>query len=866
MSECSFNHDLELCRQFFDGIALKGQTANEALFKILKLIASEFSAFGCIVWECIQTEESKDARETDRSYLKNETLYTLSSFFATEGEDSLYIHDLPVFDEQEGFSVSGKALCESRPCRVADVQAEGGPRKDLPFLRKHNIGPICSIPFRFHDELLGSDGRNHGTLDLHRTKNQPHFSDKEVQRLEIVVNLFPHLFRSIRTSQFLRLSDKVGEIIQNSLWSTQYSEDILFSILQKSCESIEKEFGCVDVSVVGNSKNTSSNEYNIITSTWKCEVANEHKKYKVLLSDTKESIVPTSRKTEWVLRSRKNLWIFDIANQNIEQLKRQYPGFIPDPNDTSINETKAAFSSKSPPPKPDKFPPISYIAVPLLDGQKVLGAIRCCGASQPPYYFTKRDVRLLELIAGRIAHLLGTSNYIRTQGRQLSAVEDLASGLSDVNHLLQRSASKTEVPGDEIRRDIIRAVIGRIPNTQVAMFWTYENGKKLLTCEEVSGSFFNAHQESVKEDFLRTTISVNQKQDSSGVPSPILSVVQNGKTLKNDNLHRAMLTNAEVTHCPCRFGLFVPVQAGGEIYGVLDLKTSADLGFSNLDRVLAELLGTQLGIYFSLIRMVDKIDTLRNEMVRSNEELTHQLIGPLAQARARADRILRKAPHNIHESFKPQVRAIECYAIRGLCRRALGVMNTLRHCVSAESGKEIVADPDWLKASPEQYIQGVLESAAFDSELQYHQSGVEFEIDRRSIQETFSRRSVWLDKELWEQVVYNSFDNAIKYSDEMSTVLVRAVRQQDGNCAIEISNRGIPLSKEEANNSTERGWRSPNAIKVTAQGAGLGNWLALRIMQELKGNFEILPTDDAGLVKVRLTLHTTRGNPSGFRY
>jgi len=52
----------------------------------------------------------------------------------------------------------------------------------------------------------------------------------------------------------------------------------------------------------------------------------------------------------------------------------------------------------------EELPPPGYMAVPILAGGRVVGAIRCSAANDPPYYYAERELRLLQVAASDIGH------------------------------------------------------------------------------------------------------------------------------------------------------------------------------------------------------------------------------------------------------------------------------------------------------------------------------------------------------------------------------------------------------------------------------------------------------------------------------
>lgn len=99
----------------------------------------------------------------------------------------------------------------------------------------------------------------------------------------------------------------------------------------------------------------------------------------------------------------------------------------------------------------------------------------------------------------------------------------------------------------------------------------------------------------------------------------------------------------------------------------------------------------------------------------------------------------------------------------------------------------------------------------------------------------------------------NLLDNAGKYSDLNTNVTVRASLSQK-HFRISVTNRGIPISRDDRKHLVERGVRGDQAMSIVAHGRGLGLYIAEKLMQAMGGDLEIIPTDSGGLNEFRLLL------------
>ena len=95
-----------------------------------------------------------------------------------------------------------------------------------------------------------------------------------------------------------------------------------------------------------------------------------------------------------------------------------------------------------------------------------------------------------------------------------------------------------------------------------------------------------------------------------------------------------------------------------------------------------------------------------------------------------------------------------------------------------------------------------------------------------------------LDSEAYEQVLLNLLDNAVKYSREEKNIEV-SIRQENDTIIIEISDRGIGISKKDIEKIFEKFFRSsvPDGRKIP--GSGIGLTLVKEIIMAHGGTVEV---------------------------
>ena len=89
------------------------------------------------------------------------------------------------------------------------------------------------------------------------------------------------------------------------------------------------------------------------------------------------------------------------------------------------------------------------------------------------------------------------------------------------------------------------------------------------------------------------------------------------------------------------------------------------------------------------------------------------------------------------------------------------------------------------------------------------------------------------DKDLLQQVVYNLFDNAVKFTPENGVISVRA-NNEEGKTVVSIKNTGTGVSDEEISRIFERFYKVDKSRSLDSKGAGLGLYI-VKTMVEMHG-------------------------------
>ncbi len=111
------------------------------------------------------------------------------------------------------------------------------------------------------------------------------------------------------------------------------------------------------------------------------------------------------------------------------------------------------------------------------------------------------------------------------------------------------------------------------------------------------------------------------------------------------------------------------------------------------------------------------------------------------------------------------------------------------------------------------------------------------EVDDDSFKTVLKTRKVKAEKNLIAQALSNLLENAVKYADAESKIVIRA-EKVDG-FGVSVISVGLPITEEEKKRIFERGERGAIARKQVPAGTGIGLYLASRVMKLHQGTITL---------------------------
>jgi len=115
-------------------------------------------------------------------------------------------------------------------------------------------------------------------------------------------------------------------------------------------------------------------------------------------------------------------------------------------------------------------------------------------------------------------------------------------------------------------------------------------------------------------------------------------------------------------------------------------------------------------------------------------------------------------------------------------------------------------------------------------------------------------------KPLVSQVFSNIIENAVKYSNSATEIIIEGIYQpKKDSVVVTIKNRGIGLDPSHTKKIFDRGFRSPEAKSKYPAGTGFGLYIARRIVEIHEGEITAKILDGWTIIEVSLSVKGLKG-------
>ncbi len=805
------------------------------IVEVLKHIAEAVDAYGCVLWEVAPWADFESDPPVGQ-------LFVLASWFA-DGM-VLPLHEIPLQGSANGLAV-----------RTGEIQNVTNTREDARTF-KHpyiidvaKLNAMCAVPVTYH-EGQGPGGEpkiTRATLTLYRNRSGDPFTDQEAQFIGQIAELIPSLYQSIRDRVGRILLGKINTILDNIQQEAEQQAkndgDFMAPVrkgLEKVCAEVARTFQAVEATIFLEDRLEAENVFNLFATTW----PNWSKEKRSYLPRKDEGL------TGWVLEERKPVRIFNLATfvGDRDNLRRSYPG-IEWKDSLRIRQSASEILGL---PK-DALPPMSFMAAPILKGERVLGAIRCCTSRMAPWFFVERQLAVLTLVAAQVSRFWGDWQKHQEEQEENQSWEILVTDISKLNHRVQDALARGALTEDDLHERILRLAKRVIRGADILDIRLHDKQKgHLYFAKPKIGSAWTRGSRQEIETRTAKRFPVNNppaEDDPLGV-----KVLFEGRALAQ--------TEAEgyrsQTFPETKRIVVAPIAVRNEIVGVLDVRGTGSRSFTAHAPRMAEILGQQLGLYLSLWQSEHQQRRGEQQQRQVFEDLWHQIKSPVRQTFARAESLVQHVTsENWHPSDEEKADILErdLRMLRGVARKAKRVADSARLLADLARESELKLSPKTMSPLHRQETVRLLIEANIDMQHALEDKrDIKFRVVERSF-DPLSRHTVKVDRDLVEQAVNCLLDNAGKYSFNETVVFVfcgEATREERRFVYLAVKNQGLAIAPDEVGLCKQRNWRGKWAQLTTGEGSGIGLWVVDHIMRAHGGQLEIIPTTDEAVTEIRL--------------
>lgn len=729
---------------------------------ILEKIADYFGATGCVFWH------KKQYRDL---------LYTKALWLG--GKD-----DSPV-DDLKMNTITGRVIKTLKYQYIPSV-------KDNPnlshqgYLEKYDFNSLVIVPLQFSSE-------NTGAMTIYK-KEENGFTDKEIQEIRNLAMLLPGIYSAMRERVYFRLINHINRIFDSN---PSLSGLDLNVTIKQICKVISDSFQCEETTIFFNLNNERDElgkiKYIMMGSTW------DEDKF-----PTKD--YPGNGEfglTGYVLEHSESVRIFDLRyfEENKEEIRKVHP---------KIKSSDSLGMKKI---YKDRKIPLSFISVPMVIGEEVIGAIRCSGAKKSPYYFTRRELELLQLIGNRVGQILVYWKHNVESDKRHQTWRNLYNTIKSTNDFVKQEIRNNTTKIKNIYNKILPTIITLIPEIENIDIVSYNEANREFKVEATVGENWSIEKRKLVEYWA----SVHRAK---------LEGLKNKETNSFD-LSGAFGSMREVIIFPLR-------SAENKFLGILNIRCKRPGSLPD-NTLLLDILVEQLELYTSLLISVAEFDLREQQQRQTFEDLMHQLKSPVSYYSSRFRKFVEKNRNN--------TLVKDLLPIQGLISKTEQTVSNIALFSSLAANQDVKIRSSYISSSTLRKL--LIEVASDNKQLVDKRRNIEFEVV-----ETFEQLSkVYFraDPELLRQAITSLVENAAKYSIKNSIVEIYALPVEIKNefwVEIKVRNQGLVIKVDEISKAATRNWRSTKAKLTTAEGNGIGLWITKHIMKAHKGDLVIRATTE----------------------
>ena len=749
--------------------------------------------------------------------------------------ESFGIHNL----EFDG-TIAGKAVTTRKPQIVHDIPNEGGKLRHHPFLEERGLTQAIALPFQYAD-------RNLGALTIYRKREAQLYGSGDVSHFKAAFKHIPRLLAATQQQARLELLErttKLFEKMRSAEGEPELRKKRWKSLLQSVCNDIATVFHAGETNIIFRETEHSKQFRSVAVKTTPAY-------RKRIRKEPWRADLSESSFTSFCLATGESVRIFDLSDceKEIEEIQSKYPDFKKVITRDLKDDARMALGIKP----GGEVPPLALLIVPIRDGDRTHGCIRCWIAKPGLSYFSDEDEKLLELVAGQLGNQYSLDLRESQSTTEVDAWRKMSQAWQahppppDGYRRGGRILGKTPNT-DSFAVSCLDLIAGAIPDSFLNTLWLKVGSSDELQCS-VAPLLMRGEEKATEiaaqwQAYVYRRIATGKNAS----PDPIARVFREGRTLNVPDVFSD--PKMSIIQPGVRKLMLIPVRANDRMLGVLEIGSPSTAPFPDFAPMAAEFVANILG--YHLAAREAKSEAERFQLGKTEAEqftndafkdIMHQMKGPLVECARRIEEVSKILGTGTPIGEKALIASRMAERASKLSRR-VGILSQLAPGRSIQAARQVLSRDQVLV-----YLKEAWRGAIYRA---HPRMKLNFLADYEKIGKCIPDELV-TDPELLLHVVHNLADNAVKYSYEGTTIHLIGSAGTRGNWSLSFFNQGIPIKSNEVKLTRQRGWRGQIAQLSTGEGSGIGLWIVDRILQAIGGTLDVSPTDSNGWTQIRVT-------------
>lgn len=487
------------------------------------------------------------------------------------------------------------------------------------------------------------------------------------------------------------------------------------------------------------------------------------------------------------------------------------------------------------------YPCFAYLAAPIKIDQQVVGVIRVSRPKTPPHAFTTWHGDFLELFGLRLGEIWREQRDAFLAEKHW---DDVAAAMRTI-WLEIGSDAHTEV--GQIKRRASAScleVLHRMLSCKTSACAVYLIEKNELVTAATEGAKWIEGDD--KRQYWQQNRVFPIGDDATTHPLIVQCVLSEDEHDVRTIIDPDQMPGYSPTFKNVHAIYTARLDAAGEKSGCLEIQLFEGEELSESDLRLVEAVRIMFSGVLSAVEVMRHNEEIHQIQAQVIDDFHHQ-VGLPAYGLGITVSLMDRAFPNPDRELRSYMNNIRAFA--GRVERIGELLNTLRLLASGQPLTPELAD--YSAADIQSVCANASRTAYYVNGLDMHQRGWEM-IKIGSVQGEGKNR-VKVDLSLFEQIVYNAIENAVKYSYRDEPVFVEVRDTKAAQIVVEVRNRGTPVTSLERTKVFRKYVQGGAGELSSDTGRGIGLWLASEIAKVHNAELDLW-TDKKGYTRFTCSL------------